>query len=103
MCAAWANDSGGGKTRVSCRTLSMSAIQSAIHDLLQNHLDRSAFRMPLELRPALHDQHPERKPAPGTGAELAEGDRHLEHRTHRHPRAGPGRPPAIVRPRLADE
>src|SRR5438105_4345523 len=75
MCAWRAKASGGGKTRASCKMVSMSATR----DLLQPQLDGARFGMPLQLRPALQDQHPELHALARARTELAERDGELEH------------------------
>src|SRR5678815_2904139 len=100
MWAAWANDSGGGKTRTSLRVLSIS---SATRDLLQPQLDGARLRMPFQLRAVLHDQHPELETLPRSGVELAQGDAQLQHRSHRGLRPRLARDPAHLRPGLADD
>src|SRR6476469_6694714 len=99
MWAAWANESGGGKTRTSLRVLSMS---SATRDLLQPQLDGARLRMPFQLGAVLHDQDPELEPLPGPRVELAQGDGELQHGSQRRLGARLRRDPTHLRPGLAD-
>src|ERR1051325_6930407 len=93
MWAAWANDSGGGKTRTSFRVLSMS---SATCDLLQPQLDGARLRMPFQLGAVLHDQDPELETLPRPRVELAQRDGQLPHRSHRAQRLFVPPPPTIA-------
>ena len=54
---------------------------SATRDLLQAQLDGPRLRMTLQLRAALHDEDAELEPLVGAGAELAQRDGQLQHRS----------------------